>query len=52
MRRAQHKGRERHCAAIPRDELTRDEVGVEIEVAHAGRALSKGWLPLTLVQLS
>ena len=42
---AEHERRKRHRAAIAGDELARDEVGVEIEIAHAGRGLSKDTPP-------
>ena len=40
QRVAEHEDRQSHRAAIAGDELARDEVGVEIEIAHAGGGLS------------
>ena len=40
---AEHERRKRHRAAIAGDELARDEVGVEIEIAHAPARVSEVW---------
>jgi hypothetical protein len=38
---AEHEGRKRHGPTIARDKLARDEVGAEIEIAHAPTRVSK-----------